>query len=74
MAEKSRQWAFRGGVLLMFLRFFEIVWSFFDILMFLAAAVTINLTMYRVGWLAFGISLTVTFIFAGLLSEMFSQK
>ena len=57
-----------------FKTFFSLIWAFFDVLMFLAAAMTINLTMYRVGWLAFGICLTITFILAGLLSEAIQAR
>ncbi|MCW1021124.1 DUF1056 family protein, partial [Streptococcus anginosus] len=48
--------------------------AFFDVIMFLAAAITINVTMYFVGWLAFGICLTITFILTGLISELASRK
>ena len=57
-----------------FKTFFGLVWAFFDVLMFLAAAITINVTMYHVGWLAFGISLTITFILAGLVSEIIQAR
>lgn len=53
----------------MILKFLKAIWAIFDVIMFLAAAITINVTMYFVGWLAFGICLTITFILAGLLSE-----
>ncbi|WP_438873837.1 DUF1056 family protein [Streptococcus anginosus] len=43
-------------------------------IMFLAAAITINVTMYFVGWLAFGICLTITFILTGLLSEIVANR
>ncbi|WP_370695855.1 DUF1056 family protein [Streptococcus mutans] len=42
--------------------------------MFLSAAITINVTMYFVGWLAFGICLTITFILIGLLSEIIAHN
>lgn len=57
-----------------FKTFFSLVWAFFDVLMFLAAAITINVTMYHVGWLAFGISLTITFILAGFVSEIIQAR
>jgi hypothetical protein len=57
-----------------FKQLFSLLWAFFDVLMFLAAAMTINLTMYRVGWLAFGISLTITFILAGFVSEIIQAR
>lgn len=57
-----------------FKTFFSLLWAFFDVIMFLAAAITINVTMYFVGWLAFGICLTITFILAGLISELAPRK
>lgn len=57
-----------------FKQFFSLLWAFFDVIMFLAAAITINVTMYFVGWLAFGICLTITFILAGLLSEAIQAR
>ena len=58
----------------MILKFFKAIWAIFDVTMFLAAAITINVTMYFVGWLAFGICLTITFILAGLLSEAIQAR
>ncbi len=40
--------------------------------MFLASAITVNLTTYYQEHIAFGVSMTVTFILAGLLSEIMS--
>jgi hypothetical protein len=57
-----------------FKTFFSLLWAFFDVIMFLAAAITINVTMYFAGWLAFGICLTITFILAGLVSELAPRK
>ncbi|KAA9253016.1 DUF1056 family protein [Streptococcus anginosus] len=57
-----------------FKQFFSLLWAFFDVIMFLAAAITINVTMYFVGWLAFGICLTITFILTGLLSEIVANR
>ncbi|MCW1036992.1 DUF1056 family protein [Streptococcus anginosus] len=57
-----------------FKQFFSLLWAFFDVIMFLAAAITINATMYFVGWLAFGICLTITFILTGLLSEIVANR
>ena len=58
----------------MILKFFKAIWAIFDVIMFLAAAITINVTMYFVGCLAFGICLTITFILAGLLSEAIQAR
>nr|DAN63445.1 MAG TPA: Protein of unknown function (DUF1056) [Caudoviricetes sp.] len=57
-----------------FKQLFSLLWAFFDVIMFLAAAITINVTMYFVGWLAFGICLTITFILTGLLSEAIQAR
>ena len=57
-----------------FKQLFSLLWAFFDVIMFLAAAITINVTMYFVGWLAFGICLTITFILIGLLSEIVANR
>jgi hypothetical protein len=57
-----------------FKQLFSLLWAFFDVIMFLAAAITINVTMYFVGWLAFGICLTITFILTGLLSEIVANR
>lgn len=59
---------------MLFKSFFIGLWAIFDVLMFLAAAITINVTMYKVGWLAFGITLTVTFILAGLGAELIAGR
>lgn len=57
-----------------FKQLFSLLWAFFDVIMFLAAAITINVTMYFVGWLAFGICLTITFILTGFASEVLQTK
>ncbi len=58
----------------MFLKFLQAIWSFFDVLMFILAAITVNLTTYYQQHIAFGISMTITFILAGILSEIISSK
>lgn len=58
----------------MIIRFFKAIWSFFDVLMFVLAAITVNLTTYYQQHIAFGISMTITFILAGLASELISGK
>lgn len=55
-----------------FKAFFQFIWKIFDLLMFLASAITVNLTTYYQEHIAFGISMTITFILAGLLSEIMS--
>ena len=58
----------------MILKFFKAIWVFFDILMFILAAISLNLTTYNLGYVWFGISMTITFVLAGLISELASKK
>ena len=58
----------------MILKFFKAIWAIFDILMFILAAISLNLTTYNLGYVWFGISLTITFVLAGLISELASKK
>ncbi|EHJ55801.1 hypothetical protein HMPREF9318_00088 [Streptococcus urinalis FB127-CNA-2] len=58
----------------MIVKFFKVIWAIFDIIMFVLAAVTVNLTTYYQQHIAFGISMTITFILAGLISELLSGK
>lgn len=58
----------------MILKFFKAIWAIFDILMFILAAISLNLTTYNLGYVWFGISMTVTFVLAGLISELASKK
>lgn len=58
----------------MILRFFKALWRVFDVIMFVLAAITINLTTFYQQHVAFGISMTITFILAGLASELISGK
>lgn len=58
----------------MILKFFKVIWAVFDILMFLFAAISLNLTTYNLGYVWFGISMTVTFVLAGLISELAAKK
>ena len=46
----------------MILKFLKAIWSVFDIIMFVLAAITINLTTFYQQHVAFGISMTITFI------------
>lgn len=57
-----------------FKSFFIAIWSVFDLICFILAAITANVTTYHVNPIAFGISMTVTFILVGLVSEMISGK
>nr|UVY31583.1 MAG: Protein of unknown function (DUF1056) [Bacteriophage sp.] len=58
----------------MILKFFKAVWAIFDILMFILAAISLNLTTYNLGYVWFGVSMTITFVLAGLISELASKK
>lgn len=58
----------------MILKFFKAIWAIFDILMFILAAISLNLTTYNLGDVWFGISMTITFVLAGLISELATKK
>ena len=58
----------------MILKFFKAIWAIFDILMFILAAISLNLTTYNLGYVWFGISMTITFLLAGLISELAAKK
>ena len=58
----------------MILKFFKTILAIFDILMFILAAISINLTTYNIGYVWFGISMTITFVLAGLVSELASKN
>ena len=58
----------------MILKFFKAIWAIFDILMFILAAISLNLTTYNLGYVWFGISMTTTFVLAGLISELAAKK
>ena len=58
----------------MILKFFKAIWAIFDILMFILAAISLNITTYYIGYVWFGISMTVTFVLAGLVSELASKN
>ena len=58
----------------MILKFFKAIWAIFDILMFILAAISLNLTTYNLGCVWFGISMAITFVLAGLISELASKK
>ena len=58
----------------MILKFFKAIWAIFDILMFILAAISLNLTTYNLGYVWFRISMTITFVLAGLISELAAKK
>ena len=58
----------------MILKFLKVIWAVFDILMFILAAISLNVTTYHIGYVWFGISMAITFVLAGLVSELASKK
>lgn len=58
----------------MILKFFKAIWAIFDIFMFILAAISLNLTTYNLGYVWFGVSMTITFVLAGLISELAAKK
>ena len=57
-----------------FKNLFSLIWKIFDVLMFIAFAVTITVTMFMWNITAGGITLSVVFILAGLISEFIEKK
>ena len=57
-----------------FKNLFSLIWTIFDVLMFIAFAVTITVTMFMWNITAGGITLSVVFILAGLISEFIEKK
>ena len=57
-----------------FKNLFSLIWKIFDVLMFIAFAVTITITMFMRNITAGGITLSVVFILAGLISEFIEKK
>lgn len=58
----------------MILKFLKAIWAVFDILMFILATISLNVTTYHIGYVWFGISMAITFVLAGLVSELASKK
>lgn len=58
----------------MILKLFKAIWGAFDVIMFVLAAISVNLTTYYQQHVAFGISMAITFFLAGLISELISGK
>ena len=57
-----------------FKNLFSLIWKIFDVLIFIAFAVTITVTMFMWNITAGGITLSVVFILAGLISEFIEKK
>ena len=57
-----------------FKNLFSLIWKIFDVLMFIAFAVTITVTMFMWNITAGGVTLSVVFILAGLISEFIEKK
>ena len=54
-----------GDSMKIFKNLFSLIWKIFDVLMFIAFAVTITVTMFMWNITAGGITLSVVFILAG---------
>lgn len=63
-----------GDSMKIFKNLFSLIWKIFDVLMFIAFAVTITVTMFMWNKTAGGITLSVVFILAGLISEFIEKK
>ncbi|AII13124.1 Head-tail joining protein [Lactococcus lactis subsp. lactis NCDO 2118] len=63
-----------GDSMKIFKNLFSLIWKIFDVLMFIAFAVTITITMFMWNITAGGITLSVVFILAGLISEFIEKK
>ena len=63
-----------GDLMKIFKNLFSLIWKIFDVLMFIAFAVTITVTMFMWNITAGGITLSVIFILAGLISEFIEKK
>ncbi|MCT1186447.1 DUF1056 family protein [Lactococcus lactis] len=57
-----------------FKNLFSLIWKIFDVLMFIAFAVTITVTMFMWNITAGGVALAVVFVLAGLVSESIEKK
>ena len=63
-----------GDSMKIFKNLFSLIWKIFDVLIFIAFAVTITVTMFMWNITAGGITLSVVFILAGLISEFIEKK
>lgn len=63
-----------GDSMKIFKNLFSLIWKIFDVLMFIAFAVTITVTMFMWNKTAGGVTLSVVFILAGLISEFIEKK
>ncbi|CAL98666.1 DUF1056 family protein [Lactococcus cremoris] len=63
-----------GDSMKIFKNLFSLIWKIFDVLMFITFAVTITVTMFMWNITAGGITLSVVFILAGLISEFIEKK
>ncbi|NYZ59988.1 DUF1056 family protein [Lactococcus lactis] len=63
-----------GDLMKIFKKILTRFWYFFDILMFIAAVLTINIVLFtQVSLLAGGISLAISFVAVGLASEIIEE-
>ena len=63
-----------GDLMKIFKNLFSLIWKIFDVLMFIAFAVTMTVTMFMWNKTAGGVTLSVVFILAGLISEFIEKK
>ena len=63
-----------GDSMKIFKSLFGLIWEIVDVLMFIAFAITITITMFNWNLTAGGITLSVVFILAGLVSEFMDKK
>ncbi|WP_195928022.1 DUF1056 family protein [Lactococcus lactis] len=63
-----------GDSMKIFKNLFSLIWKIFDVLMFIAFAITITVTMFMWNKTAGGVTLSVVFILAGLISEFIEKK
>ena len=68
------KWMMIGDSMKIFKNLFYLIWKIFDVLMFIAFAVTITVTMFMWNKTAGGVTLSVVFILAGLISEFIEKK
>lgn len=63
-----------GDLMKIFKNLFSLIWKIFNVLMFIAFAITITVTMFSWNSMAGGITLSVVFVLAGLASEFIEKK
>lgn len=59
---------------MIFKRLLLSIWSVFDVLCFIAGIVVLNITMWQLGTVWFGMTLAVSLFVVGWLSEVIAAK